>query len=235
MSGSAVSKHIGLLGAAFDPPHFGHFLLAQLALEKGNLDEIWLMPCPARWDKKPVASGQQRTHWLELAMALCPTGLKEKLYLCQDELKQKEYRGTNWLVNELRLKHPLKTFALILGWDSFVSIPAWRDPVTNSMNGNELLKSTRCFVSPRATSAASSVPHPHHHNGGVVMLPALDSVDPKSITWMEELSPIQVAALSSSLIRTAIASKSAPKFIFSDVQESIINSRCYEQVPQLRS
>lgn len=235
MAASAAQKNIGLLGAAFDPPHFGHLLLAQLALASGQLDEIWLMPCPARWDKKPHATGKQRSHWLDLAVARCPQGLREKLRVNQFELKQPDYRGTNWLVSELRKRHPAETFSLVLGWDSFVSIPAWRDPTTQTMNGNELLATTRCFVSPRASSADGSIAHPAHHAGGVVFLPALDSIDPNTIAWMEGISPGQVAALSSSLIRSAMASGQIPQFIFSDVQTNIEKSGCYSSMTQPKS
>ncbi|MEY2986943.1 MAG: hypothetical protein RJB13_464 [Pseudomonadota bacterium] len=228
MAGSTDQKRIGLLGAAFDPPHFGHLLLAQLALATGSLDEIWLMPCPARWDKKPVAPGQLRSLWLEQTIAHCPSELRTKLHVNQFELSQTEYRGTHWLVNTLRCMHPSKSFSLVLGWDSFVSIPAWRDPSTGTLNGNELLATTHCLVSPRATFSVTTVPHPEHHKNGVSILPALDSIDPKSIEWMEGISPIQVSALSSSLVRRSIASGSVLQFNFAQVQKTIIKSHNYD-------
>jgi nicotinate (nicotinamide) nucleotide adenylyltransferase len=227
MAGSAELKRVGLLGAAFDPPHFGHLLLAQLALETGDLDEIWLMPCPDRWDKKPVATGQQRSRWLEQMLSHCPPQLRSQLRINQFELNQSVYRGTHWLVTQLRGMNPANTFSLILGWDSFVSVPAWRDPSTGTMNGNALLESTHCFVSPRATASIASVPHPEHHQGGVSILPALDSIDPQSIGWMEGVGPIQVSALSSSLVRAAVAEKKVLQFNFADVQEAIVKSGAY--------
>lgn len=227
MAAATEPIRIGLLGAAFDPPHFGHLLLAQLALNTGHLDEIWLMPCPARWDKQPTATPEQRSLWLEQTVSLCPAHLREKLCVNLFELNQQEYRGTHWLVSTLKRMHPTKTFSLILGWDSFMSIPAWRDPSTGEMNGNELLESTHCFVSPRATFSVTTLPHPQQHKNGVSILPALDTVDPKSIEWMEGIGPIQVSALSSSLVRSSIADNRTLQFNFKVVQEAIMKSRSY--------
>ncbi len=227
MASDTKRKKVGLLGAAFDPPHFGHLLLAQLALNTGRLDEVWLMPCPARWDKTPRATGQLRSLWLEQSIAHCPDRLRSKLQVNPFELNQSVYRGTHWLVTQLRAMHSANTFSLILGWDSFVSVPAWRDPSTGSMNGNDLLESTHCFVCPRATASIASMPHPEHHQGGVTILPALDSVDPRSIDWMGGVGPLQVSALSSSLVRTAIASGEVILFNFADVQDNILKSGAY--------
>lgn len=225
---AAQSKRIGILGAAFDPPHFGHFLLAQLALNTKQLDEIWLMPSPDRWDKKPVASNANRLKWLHSIVEKCPSSLSDKLIVSDFELNLPTYRGTCWLLEELRRQHKNDTFSLILGWDSFVGIPAWRDPTTGTMNGAQLLASTCCFVSPRASSQdTQAVPHPAQHNGGVVMLPALDDPRSGTVSWMTGVTQIQVSALSSSLIRTTLKSGSPISFLFPDVQKEIIESGIY--------
>jgi nicotinate-nucleotide adenylyltransferase len=35
---------IAILGGSFDPPHFGHMLIAQQVLEFAKVDQVWLMP-----------------------------------------------------------------------------------------------------------------------------------------------------------------------------------------------
>jgi cytidyltransferase-like protein len=35
---------IGILGGSFDPPHFGHILIAQQILELTGIDQVWLLP-----------------------------------------------------------------------------------------------------------------------------------------------------------------------------------------------
>jgi|GEM_PF-353715 len=221
---------IGLLGAAFDPPHFGHLRLAQLALNSHEIDEIWLVPSPERWDKKPVASAEHRVAWLKAAVNLSPHELRSRLQVTDIELQQPTYRGTYQLILQLSQLYLDKSFTLVLGWDSFVGIPAWRDPTTGELNGDKLLKSTRCLVSPRANSQTiEHSPHPAPHNGGVVMLPALDDPEAGDIDWMVGVNALQVAALSSSLIRTAIATNTPLEFLFPEIEKQIRDGGDYEK------
>src|SRR5690625_410241 len=37
-------KRIGILGGTFDPPHSGHFIIADEVKYQLNLDEIWFIP-----------------------------------------------------------------------------------------------------------------------------------------------------------------------------------------------
>ncbi len=39
-----VNKKIGIMGGTFDPPHFGHFVIAQAALEQLGLDKVVFIP-----------------------------------------------------------------------------------------------------------------------------------------------------------------------------------------------
>ena len=53
---------IGVLGSVFNPPHFGHLLLAKTALQKFNLSKVLLMVCalPPIY-KKDLAPLKHRT------------------------------------------------------------------------------------------------------------------------------------------------------------------------------
>lgn len=39
-----VNKKIGIMGGTFDPPHFGHFVIAQAAFEQLGLDKVVFIP-----------------------------------------------------------------------------------------------------------------------------------------------------------------------------------------------
>ncbi len=222
-----INRKIGLLGAAFDPPHFGHFVLAQMALATQELDEVWLVPSPERWDKCPVAPANQRLSWLQMALKECPPHLKNRMLVSDIELQLPSYRGTFWLLTQLRRTHPDTQFSLILGWDSFMSIPAWRDPTTGVINGEDLLKSTRLYVTPRAFAPEVRTEHPSVHPSGVVMLPAIDEPSSGDVSWTVGVSRSAVAALSSSLVRTALARGERVPFIFAKVQHEIEKAGVY--------
>ncbi|NBX18645.1 MAG: nicotinate-nicotinamide nucleotide adenylyltransferase [Proteobacteria bacterium] len=224
---SENTKKIGILGAAFDPPHFGHFLLAQTALATQEIDEIWLVPSPDRWDKKLIGPAEQRLSWLQAALKDCPAHLKQKLSVSDIELRLPAYRGTFWLLSQLRRTHPDTQFSLILGWDSFLSLPAWRDPTTNVINGDEILKTTRLYVSPRPVHPDAAQPHPANHPNGIVMLPALDDPSSGDVSWMGGITRSAVAALSSSLVRAALARGENIPFVFSKLQTEIEKSDVY--------
>ncbi len=39
-----INKKIGIMGGTFDPPHFGHFVIAQAAFEQLGLDKVVFIP-----------------------------------------------------------------------------------------------------------------------------------------------------------------------------------------------
>jgi len=53
-------KNIAIYGGAFDPPHLGHLKLIDYLISHEKIDEIWLMPCGDRNDKKLLLSKEQR-------------------------------------------------------------------------------------------------------------------------------------------------------------------------------
>jgi len=53
-------KHIALYGGSFDPPHIAHLRLIRRLITLTDIDEVWLMPCGDREDKKLIMSKDQR-------------------------------------------------------------------------------------------------------------------------------------------------------------------------------
>jgi nicotinate-nucleotide adenylyltransferase len=52
---------IAVLGGTFDPPHFGHLLVARQVLEHiDDFDEVWLLPNNTNPFKKVAASAKDR-------------------------------------------------------------------------------------------------------------------------------------------------------------------------------
>lgn len=61
----------GILGGTFDPVHTGHLILAQEALWRLGLDEVWFIPTGSPWMKRgePVTDRAHRRRMVELAIA----------------------------------------------------------------------------------------------------------------------------------------------------------------------
>ena len=58
---------IAVLGGTFDPPHYGHLLVArQILEEKENIDEVWLLPANTNPDKKIYALVEDRLAMVKL-------------------------------------------------------------------------------------------------------------------------------------------------------------------------
>ena len=112
----------GILGGTFDPVHLGHIALAEAALAKLPLAEVLWLPSgsPGHRDS-PVARARDRLAMLKLAIA---GGARYRID--DGELGRSE---PTYTVNSLtRLRAGVGTsqpLVLILGSDSFLSLPTW--------------------------------------------------------------------------------------------------------------
>lgn len=111
-----------LYGGTFDPVHNGHLAIARAARQKLGC-AIRMMPAadpPHR--PPPGASADERAAMLELAVADEPG-------LCVDR-RELERTGASYTVDtlrQLRAVQPDVSVALLLGADSFISLPGWKD------------------------------------------------------------------------------------------------------------
>ncbi len=119
---------LGILGGTFDPPHFGHLLMADSARMEMQLDEVVFVPAglPPHKRKKgesPRASGSQRMEMVKLAIADNP------FFQAWDYELKKD--GPDYTIETLRyLKKNLPGIDLyfIMGKDSLEEIFSWKDP-----------------------------------------------------------------------------------------------------------
>jgi|SRR5690606_9827962 len=116
-----VNKRIGLLGGTFDPPHYGHMLMAERAYEEMNLDEIWFIPSyipPHKAEAKTDVS--DRIKMLELAIVDRPCFYIEKL-----EIERQGKSFTIDTIKELQKLNQDKEFFFIIGGDMVDYLPKW--------------------------------------------------------------------------------------------------------------
>lgn len=112
---------IGVMGGMFDPIHNGHLAVALSALESIPLDHVRLVPChvPNHRDHAN-ASAQSRLTMLQLVATQYPG-----LVVDNRECKRDTVSYTVDTLISLQEQFAEATLVLILGWDSFCSLPTW--------------------------------------------------------------------------------------------------------------
>jgi len=116
-------KLIGILGGTFDPVHLGHVALANAALAQLPLDEVLWLPSGIPGHRSaPVASARERLAMLRLATA------DNACYrIDESELDRGEPTYTVDTLTRIRAQlGDAQPLALLLGSDSFLSLPTWR-------------------------------------------------------------------------------------------------------------
>ncbi|MFS0879407.1 nicotinate-nucleotide adenylyltransferase [Metabacillus niabensis] len=117
-----MTKKIGILGGTFDPPHFGHLLIASEVLTELQLDEIWFMPNqipPHKQDKKFTTS-EHRFNMLKLAV-----NSHEQFHIETIELLREGPSYTYETLKILCEKFPTYSFYFIIGADMIEYLPKW--------------------------------------------------------------------------------------------------------------
>ena len=115
--------NIGVLGGTFDPVHNGHLILADVAEEKLNLNEMLFIPAGQPWLKteRIITPAQHRLHMLRLA-------LDDRPHFRISEMEI-ERPGPTYTIDTISaLKSGLNAgdeLCFILGQDSLMQIPQW--------------------------------------------------------------------------------------------------------------
>lgn len=115
-------KLCGILGGTFDPVHRGHMALAEAALGALPLEEVLWLPSGSPGHRgAPLAPARERLAMLRLATADNP-----RYRIDAAELDRSAQTFTVHTLARLRAQlGPAQPIALILGSDSFLSLPTW--------------------------------------------------------------------------------------------------------------
>lgn len=116
---------IGILGGTFNPPHMGHLVMAEEALDQLDLDRVVLMPVavPPHKEAREDPGAAARLELCRLAVAD-----DERFAVSTLEI---ERGGASFTVDTLRELHdvePEHDLTFIVGGDMAQSLPAWREP-----------------------------------------------------------------------------------------------------------
>lgn len=126
----------GFLGGTFDPPHFGHLILAQEALERFSLESISFIPSrnPPHKPSDTLTDPYHRIEMLRLA-----TAGNERFRI--SDIDSRDLPG--YTVDLLgRIASPGFRPCFITGMDSLAEMHTWKDP-------HEILKLARVLVGTR--------------------------------------------------------------------------------------
>lgn len=120
-----MRKKVGILGGTFDPFHYGHFMLAKTAYEQFDLDEVWIMPNGNPPHKRNI----EQTDF-EIRCEMIRIAIKDASYmvLCEYEGSVESYHFTYQTLGEFHRLYPENEFYFIIGADSLIDFPTWREP-----------------------------------------------------------------------------------------------------------
>ena len=117
-------KNIALYGGAFDPPHVGHIKLIYALTNASFVDQVWLLPCGDREDKKLVLPKSVRLKLIRDLFKETPS-----IKISEDEIDLSRQQGgqihTYDLMGYLMKKYEGKRFHFVVGADVLHTIHTW--------------------------------------------------------------------------------------------------------------
>lgn len=187
-SGVSSPSKVGLLGGTFDPPHWGHLWLAELARVQLGLDKVLFLPVgqPLHKSEREITAVSHRTQMVSLAIQGNP-----HFVLDQTDSQRPPPHSTVSLLPLLRQSYLEAQFWLLLGGDSLRDLPTWRKP-------KRLITLCRLAVLERP--------------GAAVDWEVLETAVPQIQTAVDELSG-PTLSLSATAIRTWLRKGHAPTYL----------------------
>ncbi len=128
---------IGLLGGSFNPAHAGHKHIADLALRRLRLDQVWLLVSPGN-PLKPIAGMAPLSARLASAHRIADG----RRIVATDIERSLGTRYTRDTLRALRRRFPRARFVWLMGADNLVQLPRWR-------GWADIARTTKIAVLPR--------------------------------------------------------------------------------------
>nr|WP_041446443.1 nicotinate (nicotinamide) nucleotide adenylyltransferase [Pseudothermotoga thermarum] len=133
---SNTTSRIGLFGGTFNPPHVGHIIIAQYAVEELELDLLYVIPTYKPWHKSEMlAPFETRFNWCKVCFE------NEKIKISDFEKVRGETSYSIYVIEHFANLHQTKPF-FIVGEDCLSYIEKW-------YRYNELFEKSHFVVYPR--------------------------------------------------------------------------------------
>lgn len=195
MSELPKRSRLGILGGTFDPPHIGHMLMAQSALERFDLDQVIFVPAgvPPHKRRLDISDADHRLGMVAAATRQHPAFSVDPL-----ELRRQGCSYTIDTIHILRQRNPDSEFFFLIGADSLRDLHSWK-------RIDELLRLCRFITFVRPGESMQSIEE------GVARLPA---------RWRDallaDLTPGREVNVSSTEIRQRVASGLSIRYLVPD-------------------
>ncbi len=131
-----------LFGGAFNPPHLGHLIVIQQALELIEADQLWLLPDNIGSFGKDLAPTHHRIEMSKLLIEELPDSCKQFVKLNTTLIDEKLSENTFEYMNVLRKKYPQHHFSFLMGSDNLKKFKKWH-------KWNHLLDEMTFYIYPR--------------------------------------------------------------------------------------
>ncbi|MDD7909824.1 MULTISPECIES: nicotinate-nucleotide adenylyltransferase [Pseudovibrio] len=119
---AAPGNKIGLFGGSFNPPHSGHLLVAETALKRLGLDQIWWLVTPGN----PLKQHNELAPLEARVEAVKDLAQHPKMRVTAHEVML----GTPYTAKTLaalQAKQPLVKFVWVMGADNLAGFHRWQD------------------------------------------------------------------------------------------------------------
>ena len=119
-----AALRLGVLGGTFDPPHYGHLLLAEQAREQLGLQRVLFVPAGDPWRKAGTVVSQAEHRLAMLRLAI------ENNESFAVDAREIGYPGPSYTIDTLtglREEFPSDEIVFLLGADALADLPNWHD------------------------------------------------------------------------------------------------------------
>jgi nicotinate-nucleotide adenylyltransferase len=138
---------VGMFGGAFDPPHWAHRTLAEVALQQLGLDVLHVLPTGQAWHKSRVLTPAEH----RLSMCLLAFGDLPNTQIDPREIRREGPSYTADTLSELACEYPGAELFLVLGADQLLAFKSW-------VRWPEVLAQATLAVANRATHIGADAP-----------------------------------------------------------------------------
>ena len=125
MTCNGAERVLGILGGTFDPPHYGHLVLAETARVQLGLDRVLFVVAgrPPHKPSRPITPDTHRVAMVEVAIADNPA-----FTISRVDMDRPGPHYTVETLSLLRREYPEADLFFLVGGDSLAQFLTWRDP-----------------------------------------------------------------------------------------------------------